>query len=182
MDKNSATYTEHVLALFTEALHETMTDRPLRGLNPGITPALAQGLQFVYQHGVCSVGDVAHGLAMTLSAASQLVDRLVKKEWVTKSDNRQDRRLSEIRLTDEGRNLVEQIRARRVDGMSRILSRMDPERRRTLVKNLEGFIAAGIEDPRTALSRCSHCGTDHHPECVVNAVYLAATGTPIEET
>ncbi len=181
MEKDSTTYTEHVLALFTEVLHETMTDRPLRGLSAGITPALAQGLQFVYQHEVCSVRDIAHGLVMTLPAASQLVDRLVKKEWVTKTDNQHDRRLSEIRLTDEGRMLVEQIRARRVEGMSQILSRMDPDRRQALVKSLEGFIAAVIEDPNTALKRCVHCGADHHPGCVVNEVFLAATGTPIEE-
>lgn len=181
MDKDSTTYTEHVLALFTEVLHETMTDRPLRGLDAGITPALAQGLQFVYHHEVCSVRDVAHGLVMTLPAASQLVDRLVKKNWVTKSDNQQDRRLSEIRLTNEGRALVEQIRARRVEGMSQILGRMDPDRRQALVKSLEGFIAAVIEDPNTALKRCTHCGVEHHPHCAVKEVYLAATGTMREE-
>lgn len=182
MNKETATYTEHVLALFTEVLHETITDKPLREMKAGITPSLAHALQFVHQHGVCSVRDMAHGLSMTLPAASQLVNRLVEKEWVTRSDNKQDRRLSEIRLTDQGHELASEIRARRVEGMSRILDRMDPGCRRTLVESLESFIAAGTDGPESALSRCSHCGTDHTPECVVNEVYLAATGTQIETT
>lgn len=182
MKLESTAYTEHVLALFTKVLHETMTDRPLCELNAGITPALAHGLQFIFQHGVCSVRDVAHGLSMTLPAASQLVDRLVKKDWVTKCANKQDRRLSEIRVTDMGRELVQEIRTLRVEGMSKILDRMDPEYRRTLVESLESFITAGIDDAKSALTRCTHCGTDHHPECVVNEAYLAATGTPIEQT
>lgn len=181
MKKQSAAYTEHVLALFTEILHESITNRPLRKVGDGITPALAQGLQFLFQHGVCSVRDVAQGLTMTYSAASQLVDRLVRKIWVTRCDNERDRRLSEIRLTDQGRELVEKVRFRRVADMSRILDRMDPDSRSALVENLEKFITASIDDAKSALSTCSHCGRDHLSDCVVNKVYRAATGSPIKQ-
>jgi len=180
MKKESPAYTEHVLDLLTEVLHETITNRPLREVGAGITPSLAQGLQFIFQHGVCSVGDIAQGLSMTYSAASQLTERLVRKGLVSRSDNERDRRLSEIRLTDNGRQLVERIRLRRVTGMSRILKRMDPDCRKALVDNLENFIAAAIENEKSALETCSHCGRDHMSECVVNEVYRATTGTPIE--
>jgi len=182
MAKESLEYTEHLLALLTDVLHEMITDRPLREVGGEITPSLAQGLQFVYQHGACSMRDVARGLSTTLPAASQLVDRLVKKEWVTRSDNKEDRRLSEIRLTDTGRRLAEAIRSKRVEGMSRILDRMDAGNRRALVESLESFIAAGIESADSALETCSHCGTDHTPECVLNELYRAATGTGIKRT
>ena len=179
MKKTSAAYTEHVLGLLHEILQESITNRPLRKVSDGMTPALAQGLQFLFQHGVCSVGDVGHGLTMTFSAASQLVDRLVRKGWVTRNDNERDRRQSEIRLTDEGRELVERIRYRRIADMSRILDRMDPDSRAALVGNLEKFITAAIEDAKSALDTCSHCGKDHLTDCVVNEVYRAATGSPI---
>ena len=182
MKKESPAYTEHLLALFTEVLNETITERPLQEVSAEMTPSLAHGLQFVSQHGLCSVRDVARGLSMTLPAASQLVDRLVKKDWVTRSDNKDDRRLSEILLTETGRDLAEQIRSRRIARMSRILDRMDPDCRRTLVASLESFIAAGIHDADSALETCSHCGVDHDPECVVNEVYRAATGAQIERT
>lgn len=182
MSKDSPEYAEHLLGLLAEVLHETMTDRPLREVSGEMTPSLAQGLQFIYQHGACSIRDVAHGLSTTLPAASQLVDRLVKKEWVTRSDNKEDRRLSEIRLTDSGRGLVEAIRSRRIESMCRILDRMDAAHRRALIESLESFIAAGIEDPDSALDTCAHCGTDHTSECVLNRLYRAATGTGIDRT
>ena len=181
MKKKSAAYTEHLLALFNEILQESITNRPLRKVGDGVTPALAQGLQFLSQHGVCSVRDVGQGLTMTFSAASQLVDRLVRKDWATRRDNENDRRLSEIRLTDQGKELMERIRYRRVADMSRILDRMDPDSRAALAGNLEKFIAAAIDDAKTALDTCSHCGTDHLSDCVVNEVYRAATGSPIKQ-
>lgn len=180
MKKESAAYAEHVLDLFTDILHETITIRPLRELGCEVTPSLAHGLQFVFRHGVCSVGDIAQGLSMSLSAASQLTERLVKKGLVTRCENKRDRRLSEIRLTDSGRELAERIRDGRIRNMSDILNRMSPESRTALVASLESFIAAALEDEESVLAKCSHCGRDHVSECVINEVYKAATGSPIE--
>jgi hypothetical protein len=56
---------------------------------------------------------------------------------------------------------------------------MQPDHGRALVENLEVFIAAALIDEKAALETCSHCGRDHTPECVINEVYRAATGTPI---
>jgi len=182
MRKGSAAYAEHVLDLFTEVMHKAVTIGPLREISDGITPSLAQGLQYVSQHGVCSVSDIARGLSMTYSAASQLTERLVKRGLVTRRENIRDRRLSEIELTETGCRLMEEIHTRRVAGMSRILGRMRPETRESLVQDLEGFIAAAIGDEGTALDACSHCGRDHVAECVINEVYQAATGMPIRRT
>lgn len=179
--KESAAYAEHVLDLFTEILHKAVTIGALREVNPEVTPSLAQGLQYVYQHGVCSVSDIARGLSMSYSAASQLTERLVQRRLVTRHENQRDRRLSEVKLTDRGRELVEQIRFHRIMGMSRILERMDPECRKALVADLENFIAAAIEDGKAALETCSHCGMDHVAECVINEVYRAATGSQIKK-
>lgn len=181
MGKESAAYAEHVLDLFTEILHNVVIVQPLREAGADITPSLAQALHFVLQHDVCSVRDMAHGLSMTYSAASQLTERLVKKALVTRCENERDRRLSEIRLTAEGRELVERIKSYRVAGMSRVLGRMDECSRRSLVENLERFISAAIVNEKSALETCSHCGSDHMAECVVNEIYRAATGTPIKQ-
>jgi len=180
--KASAAYAEHVLDLFAEILHRTITIRPLKEVGGDVTPGLAQGLQYLYQHGVCSVSEIAHGLCMTYSAASQLTDRLVKRGLVSRSENQKDRRLSEIRLTDDGRRLVESIRVERIAGLSRILQRMELADREAFIGYLESFIVSAVEDAHGALESCSHCGSDHLPECVINEVYRAATGKPINET
>lgn len=181
MKKESAAYAEHVLDLFTEILHEAITIQPLREVGADITPSLAQELQFVLRHGVCSVRDIAQGLSITYSAASQLTERLVKKELVTRSENQRDRRLSEIQLTDKGHSLVEQIRMHRMAVMSRILDRIDRNSRKSLIENLESFITAAVDSEKSALKTCAHCGSDHMANCVINEVYRAATGTPIKQ-
>ena len=181
MKKQSAAYAEHVLDLFTEILHKAITMRPLQEIGADVTPSLVQGLQFIYQHRVCPVRDIAQGLSMTYSAASQLTDRLVRKGLATRRESTRDRRLSEIRLTDDGRELVKHVRLQRVASMSRILNRMDPGCRSALVENLENFIAAAIGDEKSALETCTHCGSDHTAECVINELYRAATGQPIEQ-
>ncbi len=180
--KGSAAYAEHVLDLFAGVLHRAITTRPLEEAGYDVTPGLAQGLQFLHQHGVCSVSEIAHGLCMTYSAASQLTERLVKRGMVSRAENQRDRRLSEIRLTDEGREVVEAIRLKRITGLSRILQRMEPDDRESFIGHLESFIVSAVEDAHGALESCSHCGRDHLPECVINEVYQAATGKPINET
>jgi DNA-binding MarR family transcriptional regulator len=180
LKKDSPAYAEHLVDLFVEILHDLITVKPLQKVAADMTPALAQGLQFLFQHGVCSVRDIAQGLSMTYSAASQLTERLVKRGLVTRSENERDRRLSEIRLTDKGLSIVEQIRFNRIESMSRILGRLDAHGREVLVEDLERFISAAIDNEKSALKTCSHCGTDHLSDCVVNEIYQAATGTPID--
>jgi DNA-binding MarR family transcriptional regulator len=180
--KSSAAYAEHVLDIFAEVLHRTITIRPLKEAGGDATPGLAQGLQYLYQHGVCSVSEIARGLCMTYSAASQLTERLVKRGFVSRSGNQRDRRLSEIELTEGGRDLVENIRLERITGLTRILRRMKPGDREAFIGYLESFITAAVEDAHGALESCTHCGSDHLQECVINEVYRAATGKPINET
>ena len=180
-NKNTINYTELVLDLFTEILHDTITVQPLRNLGTDLTPSLAQALMYIFQHGMCPVRDIAQGLSMTYSAASQLTDRLVRKELAIRCDNERDRRLSEIRLTGEGVKLAENIRSKRIAGMTKIMDRMQPEKRMALVNNLEDFIAAAVGDEQSALDKCFHCGKDHLKECVINEVYFAATGIAIDQ-
>lgn len=182
MRKGTPVYAEHVFDLFAEIVRELITMQALKKAGQDITPSLAQGLEFILRHGVCSVSDIAEGLSVSYSAASQLVDRLVSRGLVTRSENKRDRRLSEIQLTEDGQELIERIRRNRVESMSRILHRMDAGSRNTLVEHLEKFIVAAIEDAKCALETCTHCGKDHISECVINELYQAATGMQIKET
>ncbi|MHB1456217.1 MAG: MarR family transcriptional regulator [Armatimonadota bacterium] len=180
-NKDTIKYAELVLDLFTEILHDTITVQPLLNLETDLTPSLAQALMYISRHKMCPVRDIAMGLSMSYSAASQLTDRLVKKGLATRSDNERDRRLSEIHLTNPGIDLAEKIRNNRIAGMTKIMDRMHPGKRMELVNNLEDFIAAAVHDEQTALDKCSHCGKDHLKECVINEVYFAATGVAIDQ-
>ncbi|MFA6665861.1 MAG: MarR family winged helix-turn-helix transcriptional regulator [Armatimonadota bacterium] len=171
MKKESPAYAEHVLDLFTEIMHRIVILQPLNNLGANITQSLVQGMQYLFHHDACSVRDLAQGLDISYSASSQLVDRMVKKNLATRCENKDDRRISEICLTEEGRRIVEEIRLRRIDGISKILGKMDQSARKSLVANVETFITAAIGDEESAAETCLRCARDHLAECIVKEVY-----------
>jgi DNA-binding MarR family transcriptional regulator len=70
---------------------------------------------FHLHHGSrCGVSDIGELLGVTNAAASQMVDRLVHYELIERSEDPVDRRVKQLRLTEKGRDIVqESIEARR---------------------------------------------------------------------
>ncbi len=60
----------------------------------------------LYHHGGSSVNDLAHHLGITTAAVSQLLDPLIDKGLVLRSEDSQDRRKKLIALTEMGKELV----------------------------------------------------------------------------
>jgi DNA-binding MarR family transcriptional regulator len=54
----------------------------------------------------CGVTEIGEFLGITNAAASQLVDRLVQSNLVTRNEDPTDRRAKQISLTDEGKEFV----------------------------------------------------------------------------
>jgi len=60
----------------------------------------------LYHHGASSVNDLASHLGITMAAVSQLLDPLIDKRLVLRSENLEDRRKKLIALTEKGKGLV----------------------------------------------------------------------------
>lgn len=60
----------------------------------------------LYHHGASSVNDLANYLGVTMAAVSQLLDPLIDKGLVLRSEDLQDRRKKLIALTEIGKDLV----------------------------------------------------------------------------
>jgi DNA-binding MarR family transcriptional regulator len=54
----------------------------------------------------CGVSDIGEFLDISNAAASQLVDRLVQCNLVTRNEDPSDRRVKQLALTGEGKNFV----------------------------------------------------------------------------
>lgn len=149
-----------------------------------VTPALMECLQYVYLHGPSPIRQIAYGLEISLSAASQLVDRLVRKELATRRENQTDRRLTQVELTDTGRDAVRQMRQRKSEWFDSVLDSMPAERRRWLRDGLESFLEAALTGTSNPESACCKCGMEHVSFCVVNKVKNAAQSAklPREES
>ena len=81
-------------------------------------------LRALVSHGPCPVSEVANQLGVTLSAATGLVDRLVKARLATRERDQQDRRVVWVKVTPEGEAAVKAAEARRRAALSEMVREM----------------------------------------------------------
>jgi len=70
-------------------------------------------LRALINNGPFQVSEVANQLNVTLSAATGLVDRLVKAKLVTRERDQEDRRVVWVKITPEGESAVKAAEERR---------------------------------------------------------------------
>lgn len=177
---DTARYVEKVATLFGKVVAQMQLDAEVDGY--GLTPSQVQGLAYLVHHGRTSVGDLAHGLAMSHPAAVKLIDKLAKKGFVVRLANALDRRVSLVELTESGKSAAEAILSRRTQMLARALSTMDDSQVQDVMRGLETLLAAALEDRRTLDSACLRCGDDHIGCCIVNRAHLEQTGITIDRT
>lgn len=88
---------------------------------------------------------LARSLAVNPSTAMRMADRMVAAGLVARTANPADRRETVLRLTGEGRRVVDDVTARRRAEIADIVARMPLEQRTGLVVGLRAFSAAGAE-------------------------------------
>src|SRR5438552_1914893 len=100
MREECASFAEKLTGLFSDIVVRTMTVQLLRELDElEITLSQLQALTHVAERGKCSVGSIAEGLRVTHPAAVKLVDKLVRKELVTRGTAPGDHRQTDIAVT-----------------------------------------------------------------------------------
>ena len=79
------------------------------------------------KHGPSPISRVAEWLGVGLSSASGVVDRVERHGLVTRSHRRDDRRVVECDLTDQGRRLIEDIGGMRREMLNEIVGVLSDE-------------------------------------------------------
>jgi hypothetical protein len=102
---------------------------------------------------------------VTHVAAVKLVDRLLKKELVTREQSPSDHRQSLLQVTEAGRRLVIAARSERVQRLEDVLAKMSSEDRKGLIRGLERFIEAASRDERAIYAVCHSCQTLLPTDC-----------------
>lgn len=88
---------------------------------------------------------LAERLGVNPSTALRMMDRLIAAGLADRQVNPDNRRETVLRLTDDGRRIVEDVTGRRRAEIAAIVSRLDPEQRAALVSALGAFTEAGAE-------------------------------------
>jgi DNA-binding MarR family transcriptional regulator len=69
---------------------------------------------------------------VTLTTASQFVDRLERPGYVERAHRTDDRRVVECRLTPRGLDLIAGMRGMQRDGLARVLGMLEPDELRDM--------------------------------------------------
>ncbi len=133
-------------------------------------------LRYAYLHVDPSVGEIAEGLGISNAASAKLIDRLVKKHFLTREEDPVDRRVLKIKLTDASRSLLEEINRIESEQFQRIFNKMSPEDRQAFQSGLAAFLAASLTKPEEIDEICLRCGWSHELECFGNQLYRKMTG------
>ena len=99
-------------------------------------------LMQLYHHGRCGVTDISKQSGVTNAAASQLVDRLVDKQLLERTEDQHDRRVKQLSLTPKGRQLVEASIKERYQWVEELISNLSVEERENLLKALPAMVRA----------------------------------------
>lgn len=82
-------------------------------------------------------------LGLSVSAITQMVNRLEACGLVCRTDDSADRRIKHLSLTEKGERLMEERRSRRVDQAEEVLGRLTAEQRKQLIDVLGKVVLAG---------------------------------------
>ena len=90
-------------------------------------------------------GQIAHGLSVTLSTITGIVDRLEEQGLVTRHEDRRDRRVTRVVPTDRGKELVDGLFRYRNEVVTAILSRLDEQQLQTVESAFQYLVDAASQ-------------------------------------
>lgn len=118
---------------------EAEAARELIGLE--VTPAQMNALVVLYDPKNLPMGELAELLGLTESAATRLVDRLLRMNLVRRDRDEVDRRVVRVRLSSYGRQLADLVFQRRQEQFTRFAQRLAPEARQNLTQGLDALLS-----------------------------------------
>ena len=95
--------------------------------NYTITPPQFIALQWLFEHGDMTIGDLSNKMYLAFSTTTDLVDRMEKNKLVKRVRDEQDRRVVRIHLLKEGERIIEEVIDKRRNYLNTVLSEFDQE-------------------------------------------------------
>jgi DNA-binding MarR family transcriptional regulator len=106
-------------------------------------------LHFLSAEGGHSVSAIADHLDLSLAATSHLVDRLVQRDLLTRTEDVRDRRLKRVDLSPDGVALVERINRQATAAFDELLAPLPSELRERFEHDVHEVLAALAPDEAT---------------------------------
>jgi DNA-binding MarR family transcriptional regulator len=107
-----------------------------------VTMSQVKAMLTISMKSIASVGDIAQVTGVGLPAASTTVDRLVNLGWAHRAEDPNDRRRTLVRLTDEGRQIIDTVWRLRRDLLQTWVGRLNDEDKASLARGMAALGAA----------------------------------------
>jgi MarR family transcriptional regulator, organic hydroperoxide resistance regulator len=104
--------------------------------NYTITPPQFIALQWLFEEGDMTIGELSNKMYLAFSTTTDLVDRMEKNELVVRVKNPNDRRVVQIHLLDEGKRIIDEVIKKRQIYLQDVLVNFSHEEIVTLKENL----------------------------------------------
>jgi DNA-binding MarR family transcriptional regulator len=83
-----------------------------------------------------SVKELSERLGLSLPATSRTVDGLLRRGFLSRTEDTEDRRIKRLRLTDAGRDIVERLASARLQGLEAYAASLSDDQRAALMAAL----------------------------------------------
>jgi len=130
---------ERVSVLIPQIAKNIRISNFIDNVRPGLTLSQVATLRLLEEarSGTLSMGQIAHELGVTLSTTSSLVDRLHREGLVARGVNDRDRRVVLVRLTTEGKTVIQRMLSLLTDLLTRLLAHLTEAEQESLAQAVE---------------------------------------------
>jgi MarR family transcriptional regulator, organic hydroperoxide resistance regulator len=102
-----------------------------------LTPPQFIALQWLFEYGDMTIGDLSNRMYLACSTTTDLVDRMEKSELVERVKDENDRRVVRIHMLKEGERIIEEVIKKRQNYLQSVLEDFSEEE----VLGLKGNLA-----------------------------------------
>jgi DNA-binding MarR family transcriptional regulator len=130
-------FTQAVRSWMDVFMHRSMRGWGRFAKSSGLSMPQFSLMMQLYHKGPCGMSRISEGYDITPAAASQLVDKLVHNGLIQRGEDPSDRRAKLLRLTDKGREFVQQGIEERYRWVDELGSKLTADERVQISEALE---------------------------------------------
>ena len=112
--------------------------RGLQGKRLPITMTQMRVLSLFNERETISISDISRSLGMSLQSATNLVCRLEQLDYLERTKNEKDKRVSDVKLTAKGKKRQDMFRNGEIETVKLLLERLNTVESRVLNETLNG--------------------------------------------
>jgi DNA-binding MarR family transcriptional regulator len=101
-----------------------------------ITPPQFIALQWLFEDGDMTIGDLSAKMFLACSTTTDLIDRMEKNNLVERIKDTNDRRVVRIHLLDEGKRIIDEVIKKRQQYLQEVLTNFSTDEIQVLQDNL----------------------------------------------